>query len=61
LTGRVGQVLVWVQFSGAAALHFFVKGADFLLLFFRTDVYSDKCSDIVGLGQPSRDEFLSGC
>ncbi len=58
---RVGQALGWVELSGAAALHFFVKGADFLLLFFRTDVYSDKCSDIVGLGEPSRDKFLSGC
>jgi hypothetical protein len=57
----VGQTLGWVQFSGAAALHFFVKGADFLLLFFRTDVYSDKGSDIVGLGRAARGEFLTGC
>jgi hypothetical protein len=57
----VGQALVWVEFSGAAALHFFVKGADFLLLFFRTDVCSLKCSDIVGLGRAARDEFVTGC
>jgi len=58
---RVGQALVWIQFSGAAALHFFVKGADFLLLFFRTGNYSDKCSDIVRLGRAARGEFLTGC
>ena len=52
---------MWVEFSGAAALRFLVKGADFLLLFFRTDVCSDKCSDIVGLGRAARGEFLIGC
>jgi hypothetical protein len=56
----VGQALGWFEITGAAAIRFFVKGADFLLLFFRADVYSDKGSDIVGLGQPSRDELLSG-
>jgi hypothetical protein len=57
----VGQALGWVEFSGAAALRFFVKGADFILLFFRADVYSDKCSEIVGLGRAARGEFQTGC
>jgi hypothetical protein len=26
---RVGQALVWIQFSGAAALHFFCEGCGF--------------------------------
>ena len=35
---------------GCRSPSFFVKGADFLLLFFRSDVYSIKCSDVVGSG-----------
>jgi hypothetical protein len=42
---------LWVgSIFGCRSPSFFVKGADFLLLFFRTNDYSIKCSDVVGSG-----------
>jgi hypothetical protein len=51
----------WLEFTGAAALRLFVKGEDVLLLFFRMDLCSHKCSDIVGALILREESLLAVC
>jgi hypothetical protein len=59
-TGWRAGCLCVLNLRGAATLHFFVKGTDLPLLFFRADFCSHKCPDIVGLGKAARGDFLAG-